>query len=678
MRAYESVGEEHGLNWEHFPDDALMVLLSYLDVTTGVCLLQGTNRRWKERSDILAAKYPDLWRIWYDRLNYSRMKLVGADNQTGTGVWRALKTSRQHTKKLLGTSSSKLSNCFSLPNRCFSFVPVAPDDVPMTDEEDDDSFYFQDDPPPVSFDCDSFLLTGQGTEFVLINPFTMTVTVHDSILDQAVHSDEGMLEQAWKAASDRIVHQRTYIADAMSDDDDEEHLLAADAIHETLHRNHYVKHSTYQVAPKQTLVSLTDSVDLKLEDYFGPRQNAHRRPPVFAMEDDEEEEQEEYEMSYAGIDAKPVWKNGVCQGTMLALARIVTRVGSVDEQDDCCWEVVSWYKSREEDVYTNRKSCQFTGTFNAIDVCSHRQCVYQNPCADDSEWGNEGNIFSLWTGQRIIRVIPLVNETSGMSQNNSIAQWKCQSPVTTLVASPFDGNVVIVGTSAQTLEFYQPAITGATLQQLVSIPNSVAAAMKKHGRPIKDIHPSPVTEIFCAKDVPIERAGFWTLQHSSANGSTLVLWRSEVSEVSENKPAWEVSAIVDLPLSGERTPKILYDGHRLLVYGQDHIGMILLVYQVRSCHEDSATFACVPIGEQVSGGVLNVGSFATTRFANRVRHIGLGGMENLFFESLYMTANERFVVLNTKNGNLLSGASTPYREGLIVIDLGMPDDKDFL
>ena len=58
-----------------------------------------------------------------------------------------------------------------------------------------------------------------------------------------------------------------------------------------------------------------------------------------------------------------------------------------------------------------------------------------------------------------------------------------------------------------------------------------------------------------------------------------------------------------------------------------------------------------------------------TRFANRIRHVALSGMENALYEALYMTANERFVILNTKTGNLLSGSSTPYREGLIVIDL---------
>jgi hypothetical protein len=531
--------------------------------------------------------------------------------------------------------------------------------------EDEDANFF-DDPPPVSFDCDSFVLTGQGTEFVVLNPFTLTLSVYGSVLDHVVHSDEGMMERAWRAASSKIV-QRSQ-EDDMSDDK-QENLMAADAIHETLLRNHYTQCSIYRIPPKQTLISLADSLDVNLAEYFDVRGSVNNRrflPLAFQDGDNDDGIDEEYELSYNGIDAKPIWNEGTLVGTMLAVARGVTRLGPNETEDDYCWEVVSWKKSSHEDTYGNKKSCRFRGSYNALDVCPYRQCVYMNPAlVPDDEWAEDDTIFSMWSGDSVIRVFSLCDKVIPASQTQPIAQWKCRSSVTAMVVAPFCGDLVLTATKERTLEIYKPTSSGATLEQEISIPDSVVATLRNHGRPENDIHSSPVTEFFVAKDVALDKAGFWTLQHSTLDGSTLILWRKATGEAT-----WSISTILKLPLSSQRTPKILYDGHRLLVYGQDHIGMILLVYQVRSSNEDADTFRRVPVGQEACGGVLNVeDSLPITRFANRIRHVGLGGLENSFFEGLYLTANERFVVLNTKTGNLLSGSSTPFREGLLVIDL---------
>jgi len=54
------------------------------------------------------------------------------------------------------------------------------------------------------------------------------------------------------------------------------------------------------------------------------------------------------------------------------------------------------------------------------------------------------------------------------------------------------------------------------------------------------------------------------------------------------------------------------------------------------------------------------------KFANRIRHVGLGGLE--YFDSLLMSCNERFIVVNTKTGNLIAQDRNAC-EGLLVIDL---------
>ena len=53
-------------------------------------------------------------------------------------------------------------------------------------------------------------------------------------------------------------------------------------------------------------------------------------------------------------------------------------------------------------------------------------------------------------------------------------------------------------------------------------------------------------------------------------------------------------------------------------------------------------------------------------YVQRIRHAGLGGLE--YYDNIFMTLNERFLVLNTKTGNLLDSNGNASTEGLIVID----------
>lgn len=80
-----------------------------------------------------------------------------------------------------------------------------------------------------------------------------------------------------------------------------------------------------------------------------------------------------------------------------------------------------------------------------------------------------------------------------------------------------------------------------------------------------------------------------------------------------------------------------------------------------------------------SGGVINLRSPARIDYVNRIRHCGLGGME--YYDNMFMTVNERFIVVNTKTGNLMSGGNGPRRhEGLFIVDLddyqSTPSEED--
>ena len=196
-----------------------------------------------------------------------------------------------------------------------------------------------------------------------------------------------------------------------------------------------------------------------------------------------------------------------------------------------------------------------------------------------------------------------------------------------------------------------------------------------------------INEIFHPRHLGLHRAGFVTLQHHRTEGATLALWQkpSLDQSVANPKEKFELSAIINLPLSPQRKPQVHYDGRRLIVVGQDHIGVIVLIYHVLSTWEDKVMFDNDPhesyehdenesgMPREESGGVINLSpSTRRVRYVNRIRNVGLGNLEA--YDPIYCTCNERYVVVNTKCGNLIGGdGGTNACEGLFVIDL---EDKE--
>jgi hypothetical protein len=84
-----------------------------------------------------------------------------------------------------------------------------------------------------------------------------------------------------------------------------------------------------------------------------------------------------------------------------------------------------------------------------------------------------------------------------------------------------------------------------------------------------------INEIIISRHLPIQKGGFITLQHHRDEGTTLALWL-----FNKQHSSFAVSSLVNLPLSTQRRPTVLYDGKKLVVFGQDHIGLILLIYRV--------------------------------------------------------------------------------------------------
>jgi len=189
-------------------------------------------------------------------------------------------------------------------------------------------------------------------------------------------------------------------------------------------------------------------------------------------------------------------------------------------------------------------------------------------------------------------------------------------------------------------------------------------------------HPtSKISQIYLPRHLTAQKCGFVTKQRNAEHGTTLLLWQTPnmfLEEAAKPTDRFKVTAMINIPLSAQCHPEVHYDGRRLLVFGKDHIGLIVLVYHVLGTRFDQDEFndsdktKHTTKGEE-SGGVINLDEECRVKFVNRIRHAGLDGLE--YFDSMLMTANERYIVLNTKAGHLIGCDGRNASEGLLIIDL---------
>jgi len=223
-------------------------------------------------------------------------------------------------------------------------------------------------------------------------------------------------------------------------------------------------------------------------------------------------------------------------------------------------------------------------------------------------------------------------------------------PVLTLAICAL-GDYLVVATVTGEIQVYYDA----QLRWRLNVGNNYRAMHRT-------VHPLHVCSLHCPRGMSILESGVVALEHCQQGGLRLVLWRHVIMD--DKASEWLPVSFINLPLSNHRVPQIHFDGRRIIVFGQDQFGMILLIYQVRFSGEDDMND--VEVGKEGSGGVYNMVEPCCVRFANRVRHESMSGLE--FFDSAQMTVNERFIVINTKAGHLLHCSRYPS-DGLLVFDL---------
>jgi len=682
-------------------DNSLSDVISFLDYRSAVRLTTATSKRLSIRILGQDSYYRHLWRDSFLRHGFSPPE----DDRKIDYKMECQK--RLQLFRNLAKHSRRGRSCFNLPNRYFYFVPITP-----SENEYEDELHIPP-PPPVDFECSSFVLTSPGTsgEMLFLDPFDGSFVLQESCTDNAVATDEAMMEQAMTDAAMVI---ETLGLESLR----EEHIAGA-VIEESVFRNNNMEH--YQREPSQVLMNLDDYFNINLSEYFFLGQNRNNDGQHRMTNDVVLRENDEVEIDFVGIDAKPIIVDGAIVGTMAAISRSFCGDSGDWEEPKVCNEIITWKRSINGRNFGERSVCRFRSPYKRMELDPVFERIYvlfpfhEGPFRSfDAPFQNEETDHVGFIGGGCVVAAYSLQAYPKMSYDdedykqekrepkhfpNPDFVLKCSNPVSAVNVSP-GGELILIGTTKGDLEIWKTGRHGSvrrihilyinslldekfgtnTLYKTISSEANTQTEETLHaqdnthdppptisipeGEEIEvdtdEIHrPASVTisSFHFASHRTIDEAGFVTLHYIHGKGAWLFLWQKSES----NK--FEICATINPPLSARRKPRIHFDGRRLIVCGQDDIGMILLVYHVLNSWEDLDSFTA--INKKFGDGGVRDGE--VVKFVNRIRHGGLGGLE--FYDSVYMTANERYVVINTKTGNLLGGGATPGTDGLLVIDL---------
>lgn len=656
--------------FDELSDDVLGNILLFCQVPSALHLARGTCKNLRSRSE----QWSPIWKAIYGRHGFFPPEEQHNDDNDDDHRCDYLMLCQKKRQLLSNLMQNKRvairkgqGHSLSLPNRYFHFMPILPSTTTMM--IDDDNAAMMDDPPPVFYECDSFVLTSGGTnpELLFLDPFDGSLSVFQDFLQQV---NQYSTDATSTIESEFTVKNGGVVTGINPGQDP--------AMTTTNHNSSRHEH----LEPKiQCLLEGNEYFELNLTDYF-----PHHRARIT----------EEFEMNYGGIEAKPVWRESSFKsydlvGYVVGVARCVR---SLDNDSIVCTELTTWTRSLSESMYTSRRLCRLACHYELaeLDACHSRVLVSIVP-----EVG--GNIHTIsvyplvdWQGETVLA-------TSDLYFPKSLFSVRCKDAIATFTLDA-TGQTLLVATKAGAIELWTLDLATAHRQEEFQILSKLSESIdeeltrrtssaKNDGKTdcqinhrnrsatchdgVSEIETSrcsvlrrqpdlpqfhsPIQSFFVPKHLPVERSGFLTLHHNRDEGSSLLLWKLV-------KNSWEVVSLIHLRLSSRRRPYIAYDGHRIIVFGEDHIGPIILVYQVLNS-DDEVDFEMEHQQGEASGGVYHLTYPHAVRFANRVRHVALGGIDAL--DSIHMTCNERFIIVNTRMGNHLG--TSPCPEGLLVIDL---------
>ena len=609
-------------------------------------------------------------------------------------------------------------------------------DLDHDDDIDQSAYQLNVDPPPVEFSCDSYSLTSPGTgeELVFLNPFSGTVEVRN-VLDNAVGNDESILEHAMLKASDSIsvdvrkqhehensgiIVEEAFHQSSMYDTPPKQVLYSVDDYFDLDLNEYFGAHTPFQHRRSSGNVT-SDWVGV--DSHSAPLGTVIGAARILTMESEEGEEVCTEVFAWSNFDRETgelIMKEN--DSSKYCCKHVVRAAGSFYFLDVCAnkFKVFAVFQAG---------SCPFDAIAQhdtAQRGRARNNLILEEINDNDSVVNEDGGTIRM---SRTIFCLPLVECDDAKPTPDSIqlkfpkpdAAIKAQYPVASFSIDT-TGEHLVVGSINGTVEIWDTSLSDKPRRsQLLSVrqcfikrhramtlderktskndelSNSIDkpsdneqdaatsniefsilddTALLSIGEDFPHKHPtSKISQIYLPRHLPVQKCGFVTKQRSAEFGTTLLLWQTPtifLEEADKSCSHFQITAMINVPILAQCHPEVHFDGRRLLVFGKDHIGLIVLVYHVLGTRFDQDGFIDFEKtkfnakGEE-SGGVLNLIDERRVKFVNRIRHSGLDGLE--YFDSMLMTANERYLVINTKAGHLIGCDGRNASEGLLVIDL---------
>ncbi|KAG7348247.1 hypothetical protein IV203_016952 [Nitzschia inconspicua] len=670
--------------------ELLAEILLYADFSSACtfchCIGGSLQRQIQQSSP--KSNFHHVWKLIYDRHHFAPIEKC-LDFTTRVDYATQINSRRQLLFNLFQMRKKKSRNnrpcCFNIPNRRFYFKPVIPAEFDIETEDEIGNQHILD-PPPVVYECDSFVLTSCGTspELLLLDPFDGRLSVISDISTHCVASDEAFMEQVMFQAGDAVVQvpRSKYFADMMDTE------IAGHRFEECIVPN--LMQPRLKSPQNQELITQDDLFNLDLSSFF---QGSNLESGTFSFT-----ENQEFDLLCQGVDAKPILepRSKTLLGCMIGLGRTVT---SVDDISVGCTELTLWSRTIQEAIYTERLVCRYPWSVGYLDFDPIHRRVFANK--------SSGPMAPRHDAQTVVvfPMVPWVGEEGGYFPL-PLGTFRSLHAVVVVVVDSL-GEKLLLGTDGGTIEIWDVSLTGnynrlAELKvvdclqksinewvtsrvQVLKLKSSKSSLQscttttttnKTKSSPTEEdaitfrvlkrqpnlpVFQSNIDFIFLPKHLSLEQAGIVTLQYHSEEGSSLLLWRNH------NNGELKVASLINLRILPRQKPRVHFDGNRLIVFGQDHIGVIILVYHVSTGDNQVLQDDNDSISGEQSGGVYNLTDPPQIRFANRIRHAALGGIDQL--DTMHMTVNERFIIVNTKTGNLLGEEASFLSEGLLVIDL---------
>jgi len=315
------------------------------------------------------------------------------------------------------TKRGKAKSCFSIPNRCFHFLPITPSSElggAFGMDMDMDMDVDMDDLPPVDFPCTSYLLTSPGVdgEFVLLDPTNGEIVVYDDIMDQVfmkqrnlrVDSDEGecKIESLEQELMKEVLSGHPNHAVSVNDGS---LMLSSTDMEENVDTLHLKPRDSC----REVLFSVQDYFNLNLHEYFH-RNSGHNSLPAQGMNGHGQaslEADDEVIVDWLGIDTHNIIDGkGNWIGNMVCAAREITvdqpggmaledpwnggrnvarnmRINAtfearrLEDEVNSCTELMAWKKTRKDTKYSDeRYTCRLHGSPYYMEICPKTEKVF--------------------------------------------------------------------------------------------------------------------------------------------------------------------------------------------------------------------------------------------------------------------------------------------------------------